>query len=111
MRRTFLPMPAAAAGLTAASVVAMAAPAAAQSGEPPRPADIQIDVPVVHVDVPAIAKLRIETSARTRAYQGRNSGPEQTERFSRKVRVGRDGRVSISNISGNIVVNAGSGDE
>ena len=26
-------------------------------------------------------------------YQGRNNGPEQTERFSRKVKIGRDGRV------------------
>ena len=37
--------------------------------------------------------------------------PEQTERFSRKVRIGRDGRVSIANISGDIVVTGGSGDE
>jgi DUF4097 and DUF4098 domain-containing protein YvlB len=45
------------------------------------------------------------------AYQGRNNGPEQTERFSRKVKIGRDGRFSLSNISGDIVVAAGSGDE
>src|SRR5437016_3066235 len=32
-----------------------------------------------------------------RAYQGRDRGPEQTERFSRKIRIGRDGRVSIQN--------------
>ena len=50
-------------------------------------------------------------TAKARAYQGRNAGPEQTERFSRKVRIGRDGRVSISNISGDIVVTGGSGDE
>ena len=49
--------------------------------------------------------------ATARAYQGRERGPEQTERFSRKVRVGRDGRVSIANISGDIVVTGGSGDE
>jgi len=46
-----------------------------------------------------------------RAYQGRDRGPEQTERFSRKVKIGRDGRVSIENIAGNIVVTGGSGDE
>jgi hypothetical protein len=46
-----------------------------------------------------------------RAYQGRNNGPEQTERFSRKLRLGRDGRVSVSNIAGDIVVTTGSGDE
>jgi DUF4097 and DUF4098 domain-containing protein YvlB len=44
-------------------------------------------------------------------YQGRNNGPEQTERFSRKVKIGRDGRFSLNNISGEIVVTAGSGDE
>jgi DUF4097 and DUF4098 domain-containing protein YvlB len=45
------------------------------------------------------------------AYQGRNNGPEQTERFSRKVKIGRDGRFSLSNISGDITVTTGSGDE
>ena len=49
--------------------------------------------------------------AKARAYQGRNAGSEQTERFSRKIRIGRDGRVSIANISGDIVVTGGSGDE
>ena len=50
-------------------------------------------------------------TARTGAYQGRNNGPEQTDRFSRKVKIGRDGRFSLSNISGDIVVTAGGGDE
>jgi len=45
------------------------------------------------------------------AYQGRNRGPEQTERFSRKAKLGRDGRFSISNIAGDITVTAGSGDD
>jgi len=45
------------------------------------------------------------------SYQGRNSGPEQSERFSRKYKMGRDGRVSIANMAGDIVVTAGSGDE
>jgi hypothetical protein len=53
----------------------------------------------------------IRTAARPGAYQGRNNGPEQTERFSRKVKIGRDGRFSLGNISGDIVVTAGSGDE
>jgi DUF4097 and DUF4098 domain-containing protein YvlB len=43
-------------------------------------------------------------------YQGRQ-GAEQTETFSRRIKVGRDGRVSISNISGSITVTAASGDE
>jgi DUF4097 and DUF4098 domain-containing protein YvlB len=102
MRPTFLPV---------LAVLALSAPAAAQPPDPPRP-DLRIAVPVVvRVDGPAIASLHAESIARARAYQGRNSGSEQTERFSRKVRVGRDGRVSVSNISGDIVVSAGSGDE
>ena len=50
-------------------------------------------------------------SPRPGAYQGRNTGPEQTERFSRKVKIGRDGRFSLGNISGDIVVTGGGGDE
>jgi DUF4097 and DUF4098 domain-containing protein YvlB len=45
------------------------------------------------------------------AYQGRDRGPAQSDRVSRKVKLGRDGRVSIGNISGDIVVTGGSGDE
>jgi DUF4097 and DUF4098 domain-containing protein YvlB len=50
-------------------------------------------------------------AATSRTYQGRASGQGQTERISRKVRIGRDGRVSIANISGDIVVTGGGGDE
>jgi DUF4097 and DUF4098 domain-containing protein YvlB len=100
MRRTFVFLLAAA---------ALAAPAAGQALEPPPTPDVRITVPV-HLDA-AAARLRIESGHGVRAYQGRNAGPEQTERFSRKVRIGRDGRVSVSNISGDIVVSAGSGDE
>jgi hypothetical protein len=45
------------------------------------------------------------------AYQGRDRGPEQTDRFTGKYKIGRDGRVSVANISGDIVVTGGSGDE
>ena len=45
------------------------------------------------------------------AYQGRNNGPEQTEHFSRKIKIGRDGRFSLGNIAGDIVVTGGNGDE
>src|SRR5579864_7227136 len=48
---------------------------------------------------------------RMRAYQGRDRGPEQTDRFSAKYRIGRDGRVSIANISGDITVTGGGGEE
>ena len=53
----------------------------------------------------------IRTEARPGLYQGRNNGPEQTERFSRKVKIGRDGRFSLGNVAGDISVSAGSGDE
>jgi hypothetical protein len=43
-------------------------------------------------------------------YQGRQ-GPEQTETFSRRIKIGRDGRVGVSNISGSITVTASAGDE
>ena len=69
-------------------------------------------VPVGAQDADRRIVLRdVVRTATVRAYQGRNAGAEQTERFSRKVRIGRDGRVSISNISGDIVVTGGSGDE
>jgi DUF4097 and DUF4098 domain-containing protein YvlB len=70
--------------------------------------------------VPAVAQPRDDNrvvlrdtirALRERAYQGRNNGPEQTERFSRKVQIGRDGRVSLGNVAGDIAVTAGSGDE
>jgi DUF4097 and DUF4098 domain-containing protein YvlB len=69
-------------------------------------------IPAGAQDAERRSELRdMARSFKARAYQGRNTGPEQTERFSRKVKVGRDGRVSIANISGDIVVTAGSGDE
>ncbi len=60
-------------------------------------------------DTVALSTKIKEAKERARSYQGRNA--EQTERFSKKVRVGRDGRVNISNISGDITVTGGSGDE
>jgi DUF4097 and DUF4098 domain-containing protein YvlB len=48
---------------------------------------------------------------RTRSYQGRDRGPEQTDRFSAKYKIGRDGRLSLANVSGDITVTGGSGDE
>ena len=50
-------------------------------------------------------------TSRLGAYQGRNTGPEQTERSSRKVKIGRDGRFSLAHVAGNIVVTGGPGDE
>ena len=54
---------------------------------------------------------RERREAMRRAYQGRDTGQEQTDRFSGRYRIGRDGRVSVSNVSGDITVTTGSGDE
>jgi DUF4097 and DUF4098 domain-containing protein YvlB len=53
----------------------------------------------------------VEARVATHAYQGRDRGPEQTERFSKKIKLGRDGRVSVQNISGDITVTAGAGED
>jgi DUF4097 and DUF4098 domain-containing protein YvlB len=46
------------------------------------------------------------------AYQGgRNGGPEQTEHITKKIKVGRDSRLSVENFSGDIIVTGGTGDE
>jgi DUF4097 and DUF4098 domain-containing protein YvlB len=60
---------------------------------------------------PRIVARAVARTVRNGAYQGRDRGPEQSERFSRRVKLGRDGRVSVGNISGDIVVTGGSGDE
>src|SRR3954447_17101553 len=53
----------------------------------------------------------VMTAARPGAYQGSNNGAEQTERSTRMVKSDRDGPFTLSNISGDITVTAGSGDE
>jgi len=81
-----------------AGLALVAAPAAAQDH------DHDQDHRIVLGDI-------IRTSLKPGAYQGRNNGPEQTEHVSRKVKIGRDGRFSLSNIAGDIVVTTGGGDE
>ena len=85
--------------------LALAASAAAQG------ADQRIALREMTHGVSPVVPNAAASSEWTRAYQGRDRGPEQTERFSRKVKIGRDGRVSIANISGDIVVTSGAGDE
>jgi hypothetical protein len=66
-------------------------------------------VPIVHTARAVAGEARYQV--RRVAYQGRNRGPEQTERFSRSIKLSRNGSISVSNISGDIVVNSsGSGD-
>jgi DUF4097 and DUF4098 domain-containing protein YvlB len=80
----------------------VAAPASAQAPRDP--------------DLSAIVRDALRDAVRSvgeagRSYQGRNTGPEQTDKFSAKYRVGRDGRVSIANIAGDITVTAGPGED
>jgi DUF4097 and DUF4098 domain-containing protein YvlB len=53
---------------------------------------------------------RLET-AFSEAFQRVSSGPEQQERFSRTVRLGPSGVVTVQNVSGNITVTGGGGDQ
>jgi DUF4097 and DUF4098 domain-containing protein YvlB len=68
----------------------------------------------------ASAKFALSREARNAArrsgaearepYQERR-GPELTDTLSRKIKLGRDGRVSVQNVAGDIVVTSGSGDD
>jgi DUF4097 and DUF4098 domain-containing protein YvlB len=66
---------------------------------------------VIKEQVRDVVRGPVVVRGSARAYQGRDRGPEQTERFTRKVKLGRDGRFTIENIAGNITVTGGSGDE
>lgn len=44
-------------------------------------------------------------------YQGRDSREEQTERFTRTLKIGAGGSIDLSNIAGDIVITAGGGSE
>jgi len=59
----------------------------------------------------AAAEVTAQPLNLARLYQGRNRAPEQSDSFSRKIRIARDGRVIISNVSGEIIVTAAAGDE
>lgn len=85
----------------------VAAPAAAQH---PDPYDRDPRL-VIREAVNGVIRGTRPIRENARAYQGRDRGPEQTERFARKVKIGRDGRFTVSNIAGNITVTGGSGDE
>src|SRR5580765_5002082 len=63
---------------------------------------------------PVILLMASDVSAQpvrlARLYQGRRE-PEQSERIARRVRVGRDGSVSISNVAGDITISTIPGDD
>lgn len=91
-----------------ALVVALTSVARPVAAQDPDDRDPRI---VVREQVRDVIRGHVLVRGTPRAYQGRDRGPEQTERFSRKVRLGRDGRFTIQNIAGNITVTGGSGDE
>jgi DUF4097 and DUF4098 domain-containing protein YvlB len=59
-------------------------------------------------EAPHAAKVRREWSDR---YQASRHGPEVTERFTRTIRIGRTGAFELANVSGNVTITGGNGDE
>src|SRR5262249_32929145 len=88
------------AGLMAATI-----PAAAQDPYDPDPKV------VVRERVREVVTGRVRIEAPPARRQGRERGPERTERFSRKLKLARDGRFTVANIAGNITMTGGSGDD
>jgi hypothetical protein len=69
---------------------------------------------MIAAGLPAQAQDRRDRDGRERfveRYQGRDQREQQTERFTRTLKVGANGEIYIGNISGNIVVTRGGGNE
>lgn len=66
------------------------------------------DDPIDALRLKSKIKVRSAWAAR---YQDSRHGPEVTERFSKTARVGRTGVFDLSNISGDIIVTGGGGDD
>jgi hypothetical protein len=58
----------------------------------------------------SVTRARIESTG-TEIYQRNRPREEQTERFTRTLRIGPTGELDLGNISGDIIVTRGSGDE
>jgi len=56
------------------------------------------------------AKITVRNDWAAR-FQDERRGPETTDRFTRTVRLGRTGTFELSNVSGNVVVTGGNGDD
>jgi hypothetical protein len=70
--------------------------------------------PALAADDPVPPRLREKIRVREEwaaRFQDSRRGPEVTDRFSRTARIGRNGAFELSNISGDIVVNGGGGEE
>ncbi|HEY6361362.1 MAG TPA: DUF4097 family beta strand repeat-containing protein, partial [Vicinamibacterales bacterium] len=59
----------------------------------------------------AAQQERERAAAERRARAEARRGPEQTEMFSRTVRIGRNGTFDLSNVAGDIVVTGGGGED
>ncbi len=59
----------------------------------------------------AAEQERKRAAAQRRARMEARRGPEQTETFTRTVRIGRNGTFDLSNVSGDIVVTGGGGED
>ena len=59
----------------------------------------------------AAQQERERAAAERRARAEARRGPEQTETFSRTVRIGRNGTFDLSNVAGDIVVTGGGGED
>ena len=89
-------------------IMTLALAAAPASAQDPYDRDPRL---VIRERVRDVIRGNVLVKETGRAYQGRDRGPEQTERFSRKMKLGPNGRVTIQNIAGNITVTGGSGDD
>ncbi len=69
------------------------------------------DLPDVHELAREQASWAREFGRQGRDHQHRSSGPEQTERVSKTFKVGRTGSLYLVNVSGDVVINSGSGDD
>jgi len=104
------------------AVLASAAPASAQDAqsiadivnEAVREARVEIAAAMAQVNRQAGQSGRAAQAAREAERRRRDEarrGPEVTEAFSRSVRLGRDGTLSLENVSGDIEVNGGGGSD
>ncbi len=68
------------------------------------------DVPNMR-DFSLRARMPSHALRQNRREATRARGPEQTEKFTKTFRVGQKGSLDLTNVSGDIVVNAGAGDD
>jgi hypothetical protein len=59
----------------------------------------------------AAQQERERAAAERQARREARRGPEQTEAFSRTVRIGRNGTFDLSNVSGDVIVTGGDGED